>query len=95
METDTAPMTTNEQHLINGRDVPEIRTTVDSISGVFVCCTRCHYQQRKTCLALCANGEQWIMTACERLIQRAPGNVFKVTLTAATAGSPNTSEVVM
>lgn len=33
METDTAPMTTNERPLINGKDVPIIRTTVDSIMG--------------------------------------------------------------
>lgn len=51
METDTAPMTTSERPLINGRGVPEIRTTVDSITGVFVPRTRCYYQQRKTCLA--------------------------------------------
>lgn len=52
METDNAPMTTNERPLINGRDIPEIRTTVDSITGVFVRRTRCHYRQRTTCLAL-------------------------------------------
>lgn len=33
MKTDTAPITTNELPLINGKDVPEIRTAVDSITG--------------------------------------------------------------
>lgn len=32
---------------------------------------------------------------CERLIQRQPGNVWKVALTAATAGSLNTPRAVM